>query len=144
MKTIAEILGLSRAPKSYVSAYSPLYKALVAALKRPGVHVGGTAGYPRVEVNSITEQEWLDKEGQVRRLHCIVESISDRSVAECNGMNETNLSVLTGSAGIAPEGWEVIGIVPVQLQDLTETSNTDKIIYRLLQEMDIYMKLIKE
>ena len=41
------------------------------------------------------------------------------------------------------EGWDCMGVIPVQLQDMTESSDSNKIIYRILQEVNIFLELIK-
>ena len=122
----------ARTPRHHASGYGPVYAAVVARLERPGVHVGKTAGYPRIEVHSFTESERLDKEGQLRELSFTVESIGNASLAATVAMNDENIARLTSEL-VLPEGWKCIGVIPGQLQDLTETADTAKIIYRLLQ-----------
>lgn len=122
----------ARKPAHHESAYGPFYAAVVSRLERTGVRVGKTAGYPRVEVHTITESERLDKEGQLRQLSFTVESIGNASLAEAVAMNEENITLLTSEL-ILPDGWRCLGVLPDQLQDLTETADTAKIIYRLLQ-----------
>lgn len=122
----------ARTPAHHASGYGPVYAAIVARLERPGAHVGKTAGYPRIEVHSFTESERLDKEGQVRQLSFTVESIGNASLAATVAMNDENIARLTSELAL-PEGWRCLGVVPDQLQDLTETADTAKIIYRLLQ-----------
>ena len=51
----------ARTPAHHESSYDFVYSAVVARLSRPGVTVGKTSHYPRVEVHSITEGERLDK-----------------------------------------------------------------------------------
>lgn len=128
----------SRAPRYQESAYTGIYSAVVSRLTRTGVKVGRTAGYPRVEVHSITESERQDKEGDLRVVSMTVESISDNSLGQAVGMNEDNLRLLTEN-DITVEDYTCIGVLPSQLQDLTETSDSAKIIYRLLQAVDIYL-----
>ena len=128
----------SRAPRYQESAYAGIYGTVVSRLTRTGVRVGSTAGYPRVEVHTITEGERQDKEGELRVVSMTVESISDNSLGQAVGMNEDNLRLLTEN-DIAVEGYTCIGVLPTQLQDLTETSDSAKIIYRLLQAVDIYL-----
>ena len=128
-----------------MSIFTSAYKAVVTALQnlfaRTGVYVGQGAGYPRVEVHTVTESERLDKGGNLRRLSCTVESISAKSMNECNALLQENLDRLAaGQLAVAPEGFELVGIVPQQLQDLTESSDTANIIYRLLQSVDIYVQ----
>lgn len=131
-----------RYPRYEVSGYRDLYSAVVARLTRTGVHVGGTAGYPRVEVHSIREQERLDKEGALRQMTLTIESMSDTSLGEAVTMNEDNLRLLTETE-IELTGWNTLGVVSGQLQDLTETTDSKKIIYRLLQEVSVYLEKIK-
>lgn len=136
-------MGLfTKYPKYQESAYQTIYAAVVSRLSRQGVRVGSTAGYPRVEVHSITEGERQEKEGQFRVVSLTVESISDNSLGQAVGMNDDNLRLLTKDA-FSLTGWTCIGVLPVQLQDLTETSDSAKIIYRILQSFDIYLERTK-
>jgi len=132
----------AREPAYHESAYHGVYKAVVARLTRQGVIVGKTAHIPRIEVHTITEGERLDKEGEVRQLNLTVESISNSSLAAAVAMNEKNIELLTGELTL-PEGWECLGVVPEQLQDLTESSDTNKIIYRQLQSFAVWVQRIK-
>lgn len=133
----------ARSPRYHVSAYGDLYSAIITRLQRPGVRVGGTAGYPRIEVHTITEGERLDKDGALRQVSLTVESMSKTGIGECVRMNELNLMLLTENDLPLGEGWRCLGIVPAQLQDLTETSETNVILYRLLQQFDIFVEQIK-
>lgn len=132
----------SRSPRYEVSAYRDLYAALAERLTRQGVHVGGTADYPRVEIHSIREQERLDKDGALRQITFTVESMSKTRLGEAVQMNEDNLRLLT-EYDLEIEGWECLGIVPVQLQDLSETSDSTKVLYRILQEFNVFLEKIK-
>ena len=123
------------------SAYKAIYSAIVSKLTRTGVSVGRTAGYPRVEVHSITENERMDKGGSVRVLSLTVESMTTSSLVAADTLNTGNLTLLATLNGTAAgTAWRIIGILPTQLQDLTETSDTQRIIYRLLQGLDIYVE----
>ena len=132
----------ARTPAQHESAYHPVYAAVVSRLAREGVTIGRTARVPRVEVHSITEGERLDKEGQLRQLSITVESIGNASLAATAALNEKNVELLTSELTL-PEGWNCIGVVPDQLQDLTETSDTNKILYRLLQGFTIFVERVK-
>ena len=132
-----------RRPRYQVSGYRTIYTAVVERLTRDGVTVGSTAAYPRVEVHSIREQERTDKDGALRQINLTVESINNTSLAQAVQMNEDNLRLLTESDLDLGEDWICIGILPVQLQDLTETSDTNKILYRLLQEVTIFLERTK-
>ena len=124
-----------------MGALSEIYKALRARLTRTGVHVGGTADYPRIEIHSITESAWLDK-GSVKSVSCIVECISNRRMQDVQEMQEENLKRMLGNALQLSDDWQVFGIVAGQVQEITEVSETNAIIYRLLQNVTIYVERI--
>ena len=124
------------------SALSAVYKAMRARLTREGIHVGSTADYPRVEIHSITESAWMDKAHTMKTISCVVECISDRRMQDVMEMNEENLARMLGEALSLDEGWKVTGILSGQLQELTETTETKAILYRLLQNVTIYVELI--
>jgi len=132
-----------RAPRYEVSAYQTVYAALVSALTREGVHVGGTAGYPRVEINSLREQERLDKEGALRELTVSIDSISNKSLAQAATMNDNNLRLLTEDLLDLGAKWTCLGVIPTQLRDLVETSDSQKILYRIIQDFSIFVELRK-
>lgn len=121
------------------SALGNVYKAVRQALTRTGVYVGETADYPRVEIHSITESEWLDK-GSLKSVSCIVECISDKRIADVIEMNAENLRRMLESQLNLDKGWKVVGVIPGQLQSLTETTETKEILYRLLQNVTIYVQ----
>lgn len=129
-------------PARHESAYDAVYSAVVSRLTRSGVTIGKTSHYPRIEVHSITEGERLDKEGLLREVHLTVESIGNASLAATVDMNETNVELLTSELTLA-SGWDCIAVLPDQLQDLTESSDTAKIIYRLLQSFTLYVLRVK-
>lgn len=131
-----------RQPRYDVSAYGDVYSALKARLDRPGVRVGGTAGYPRVEIHSIREGERLDKDGALRTVTLTVESVSKSSLGEAVAMNDDNLRLLTETE-LEIDGWDCLGVVPTQLQDLSETSDSAKILYRILQELNVFLEKVK-
>ena len=145
MSLISRILSrlFARNPKYEVSGYRTVYNAVVERLAREGVTIGSTAKHPRVEIHSIRENERLDKDGALRQISLTVESISNRALSEAVTMNEDNLRLLT-EYELELDGWKCLGVVPVLLQDLTETSDTNKILYRLLQEVTIFLEKEKE
>jgi len=132
----------ARTPAKHESAYHPVYAAVVARLEREGVRVGKGAGYPRIEVHTITEGERLDKEGMLRQFSLTVESIGNASLSATADMNERNVELLTSELTM-PEGWRCVGVLPDQLKDLTESADSAKIIYRLLQGFTIYVERVK-
>lgn len=121
------------------SAIGAVFKGLRASLTRSGVNVGGTADYPRIEIHSITESEWLDK-GSIKRITAIVECISNKRMTDVLEMNEANLARILGDKLMLSEGWKACGVVTGQAQELTETSDTNAIIYRLMQNVTIYVE----
>ena len=131
------------APRHHTSAYGELYAAVVRRLSRPGVRVGRGADMPRVEVYGITEGERMDKEGALRELAITVESISNTSLPDAIAMNEENLALLTGGKLELAEGWDCVGFVPEQLQDLSEVTDSQKIVYRIIQSFRCYVERVK-
>ena len=124
----------------FMSALGSVYKGMVGRLTRKGVKIGGTASYPRVEVHSVVENEPQDKGGNIRIINCIIECMSEEKMSDVMQMNEDNLTlILSESLNVGAE-WRVIGIQPGQLQQLTEASDTNAILYRLLQNMTIYVE----
>ena len=144
MSILGTLFGrlFAREPAYHESGYGPVYSAVISRLSRQGVKVGGTAGYPRVEVHSITEGERQDKEGCVRLITMTVESIGNASLKATRMMNDENLRLLTSEL-VLPTGWNCLGVIPGQLQDMTESSDSAKIIYRLLQQVDIWVERVK-
>lgn len=123
---------------SYRSAQGAVYKALRQELIRKGVSVGETADYPRVEIHSFTENAPSDKDGRMRSMSCIVESMSVKSYGDAVQMNEYNLAKLMADGwGEIGQGFTVIGVTPDQLTELTETLETKEILYRQLQRINL-------
>ena len=125
----------------YSSSYQTIAAALASALSREGVFVGGTAGYPRVELHSFVENAPTDKGSAVRVISCVVESMSNRSAEQAAALNADNLTVLA-EFRYEDDGktFRVFGVVPTQLQELTETSDPQMFLYRVLQTIDIYVQ----
>lgn len=122
---------------SYRSAQGEIYKALRRQLLRPGIPVGETADYPRVEIHSFTENAPQDKDGRLRSMSCIVESMSVKSYGDAVTMNADNLERLLAEGWGADKDFTIIGITPDQLTELTETLETQDILYRQLQRINL-------
>lgn len=122
------------------SAIGAVFKAMRSALNRAGVNVGGTAGYPRIEIHSITESEFLDKTNTLKRMTCIVECMSTERMSDVFAMNEENLRRMLEQSLSLDNGWHIVGIDPGQVQELTETTETQPILYRLMQNVTIYVE----
>jgi len=121
------------------SAFRALYSKLTTALRRTGVKVGETAGYPRIEIHTITEGERLDKDGALRKLSCTIESMTTDGLLNAHMLNDENISKINGLAGQSSHDYRIDGIIPSQLQEITDTADSKEIIYRLLQGVDIYL-----
>lgn len=122
---------------SYRSAQGEIYKVLRKQLLRPGIPVGETAGYPRVEIHSFTENPPQDKDGKLRTLSCVVESMSVKSYGDACAMNAENIERLFADAWGIEKDFTIIGINPDQLTELTETLETQEILYRQLQRINV-------
>ena len=122
------------------SAIGAVFKALRSALNRAGVNVGGTAGYPRIEIHTITESEWLDTGKTLKRISCIVECMSTKRMADVFEMNDENLRRMLEDSLNLDNGWHIVSINEGQAQELTETSETQAILYRLMQNVTIYVE----
>ena len=122
---------------SYRSAQGDVYKALRRQLVREGVPVGETADFPRVEIHSFTENAPMDKDGCLRSLSCIVESMSVKSYGDAVTMNAGNLERLLAEGWGVDAGFTIIGVTPDQLTELTETLETKEILYRQLQRINV-------
>lgn len=122
---------------AYRSAQGEVYKALRRQLLRDGIPVGETANYPRIEIHSFTENAPTDKDGMVRTLSCVVESMSVKSYGDAVTMNEGNLERLLEDGWGIDKGFTILGITPDQLTELTETLDTQEILYRQLQRINV-------
>lgn len=122
------------------SAIGAVFKAMRSALNRAGVNVGGTAGYPRIEIHTITESEFLDKGNTLKRMTCIVECMSTERMADVFEMNEENLKRMLEQSLNLESGWHIVGIEPGQAQELNETTETQALLYRLMQNVTIYVE----
>ena len=122
---------------AYRSAQGEVYKALRRQLLRDGIPVGETANYPRIEIHSFTENAPTDKDGMVRTLSCVVESMSVKSYGDAVTMNEGNLERLLEDGWEIDKGFTILGITPDQLTELTETLETQEILYRQLQRINV-------
>lgn len=123
----------------YKSSYSEIVKELRKMLLRDGVNVGGTSGYPRVEIHSFLENGSVDKDGLVKEATVIVESVSSASEGEAAVMNEDNVSMIGGKE-FNTDSFSVLGVIPKSLQTMDESSETQTIIYRQIQTFRLIIK----
>ena len=122
------------------SAIGAVFKALRGALTRSGVNVGGTADYPRIEIHTITESEWMDKTQSLKRITCVVECMSAKRMYDVLEMNEENLARLLSDSLTLGDDWHIVGIETGQARELTETTETQPVLYRLMQNVTIYVE----
>lgn len=115
----------------YRGALAVVYRMIAERLKS-----GGTASYPRVEVHSLSEGEPLDKGYQVRELEAVVESMSNASYGEAVQLDADAMSKIIGYTA-EQDGVRVLGIMPGQLTELTETADTQAILYRQIHRIKI-------
>lgn len=123
-----------------ISSLGAVNKVLRSALTRKGIYVGGSAEYPRVEIHTIVESAALDKAGAMKSISCIVECISDKRMQDVLEMNEENLKRLLIDALPLDADWHIFGIAAGQVQEITETTDTKAILYRLLQNLTIFVE----
>lgn len=127
------------------SAYKAVQVALADLLTRAGVYVGTTSGYPRIEIHSVSENERLDKNGDLRVITATIECITTDSIAHAHRLNEENLQLLNDNQlQTQSNGFKVIGVIAQQMQDLPETSDTQNTLYRILQSIEFYVERLPE
>lgn len=125
------------------SAYASLYKTARKVLKVLGVPVNETSNYPRIELHSFVENGAMDKGDSVRQVTLTVEAMSSKSASEAVSLIEGSLErVVAENLGLAKDGFRVFGVEQVQLQDITENSDSQQIIYRMLQTLTVFIETI--
>lgn len=121
------------------SAYKDLVASLTSALMRPGISVGSTSGYPRVEIHSVTENMRLDKAGRLRMLTASIESITNDSMVKAHMMNEANLELLQDLK--IDKDFRLIGEpIADQMQVISETADAQNTLYRVIQTVNFYVE----
>ena len=123
-----------------LSAIAIAYRSIVDRLKRKGVFVGGTGNYPRVEVHSFNEPTPLCKDGSIRVVNCVVESISDKRLDESLAMNEENIRRLVEERMQLDDNCELIGVEIGQQQGMIEQTESKGVLYRMLTNVKIYLE----
>ena len=121
------------------SAYKDLVASLTSALMRPGINVGSTSGYPRVEIHSVTENMRLDKAGRLRMLTASIESITNDSMVKAHMMNEANLELLQDLK--IDKDFRLIGEpIADRMQAISETADAQNTLYRVIQTVNFYVE----
>lgn len=126
---------------NFVSAIAEVFKALRAKLVSTGATVGGTANYPRIEIHSVVESAPQTKDNSLRSVTATIECVSDEKVADIVTLLDSCTEQIFDKVGIAVTDWNVIGIIPGQIRMFDEESSQDasKVIYRLLQDVVIWI-----
>jgi len=129
---------------TFFSIIGEAFKSLRRLLLRDGVRIGGTADYPRIEIHSAVEAEPLCKDDFVKQVTCTVECVSNTTLAEALTMHYDNVArIFTDQLSDSIiDGYEIFDILPgqVRLLDEEETSDSNTIIYRVLQDVTIYLQ----
>ena len=126
--------------QSFTAGIADIFKALRRALTRTGVKVGGTAGYPRVEIHSVVEDAPSTKDNAVRSITATIECISDKKVEDIITLAEGNIARIFSTAGLSATGWTIFGIIPGQVRLFEEQAAQEQtaVIYRILQDVTIW------
>lgn len=128
---------------TFFSIIGEAFKSLRNLLKRDGVRIGGTASFPRIEIHSAVEQEPLCKDDSVKQVNCVVECVSNTTLTEALTMHYDNVArIFSDALSDTITGYDIIDILPgqVRLLDEEETSDSNVIIYRVLQDVTIYIQ----
>lgn len=127
------------------SAVKALQASLTARLTREGVHVGTTAGYPRIEVGEVVENTPLDKAGTVRSLSVVITTITTDSEVRAVDLNNESLHRLSElPPDPSPYGYNLVGHVFTRLQKRQEQSDTQNVLYIVEQSLDYFLAKIEE
>lgn len=126
----------------FTTSIAEVYKAIRRALMRNGVKIGGTASYPRVEIHSVTEEAPADKDYRVRGVTVTIEAVSDEKIADVVNLVEGNIAKLFDAAGLSMTDYDFIGLAEGQVRMFQEQESTDsaKVIYRILQDVTIWIE----
>lgn len=129
---------------SFITSLSDVFKAVRKALSRPGVNIGETASYPRVELHSFVENAPTDKANDLRSIDLVIESLGEQSLGGVVGLVEGNLDALFSGTSLESylTGWKLVGITPGVTRMLEEQPVQDQniVLYRMLQEVTIWVE----
>jgi len=123
----------------YKTALANTYKAIRTALKAANLPVGETAGYPRVEIHSLTEDTPTDKGDKVRNISLIVESMHAHSYAGAVALNSAVCVALVGQHP-AIEGGKILYIESADLTEAIESNEANGVLYRQIQRLNIIVE----
>lgn len=129
----------------------PLYKRLYELLRDAGLSVNSTAGYPRVEISSVSEGEPVSKDGSVRTAQAVIDSLSSLSFGESADMdNEVNVAVGNAEWPVAvddaPIPFEIFGATTMSCVVGEDYTDSQEHLYRYTRTIQFYLqdKQLKE
>lgn len=120
----------------YRSALGTVYSSVRSVLKAgiQGIPVGETAGYPRIEIHSLTEDSEGDKGDAVRRIAFTVESMSATGYRDAVAMNQAVCGILAGTRPTLDDAhFRPLQVIAAQLTEMPETVDTQTQLFRQLQ-----------
>lgn len=123
---------------SYSQACDELFRHLTQAMQRPGVIVGGSAGYPRAEIVSVNEQSVLDKGGEVRQVLVTIDSMSNKGLGEAFEINQNNLDRIKDADDSTPN-YQILGVTEGNTTAREDMSDTQVVFYRVTNNLTFYL-----
>ena len=123
---------------NHTQACDELFQHLTQAMQRPGVIVGGSAGYPRAEIVSVNEQSVLDKGGEVRQVLVTIDSMSNKGLGEAFEINQHNLDRIKDADDSTPN-YQILGVAEGNTTAREDMSDTQVVFYRVTNNLTFYL-----
>lgn len=123
---------------NHIQACDELFQHLMQAMRRPGVIVGGSAGYPRAEIVSVNEQSVLDKGGEVRQVLVTLDSMSNKGLGEAFEINQKNLDRIKDADDSTPN-YQILGVSEGNTTAREDISDTQIVFYRVTNNLTFYL-----
>lgn len=123
---------------NHTQACDELFQHLMQAMRRQGVIVGGSAGYPRAEIVSVNEQSVLDKGGEVRQVLVTIDSMSNKGLGEAFEINQKNLDRIKDADDSTPN-YQILGVAEGNTTAREDMSDTQVVFYRVTNNLTFYL-----
>nr|DAI60455.1 MAG TPA: hypothetical protein [Caudoviricetes sp.] len=123
---------------NHTQACDELFQHLMQAMRRSGVIVGGSAGYPRAEIVSVNEQSVLDKGGEVRQVLVTIDSMSNKGLGEAFEINQNNLDRIK-DADDSTSSYQILGVTEGNTTAREDMSDTQVVFYRVTNNLTFYL-----
>lgn len=123
---------------NHTQACDELFQHLMQAMRRQGVIVGGSAGYPRAEIVSVNEQSVLDKGGEVRQVLVTIDSMSNKGLGEAFEINQNNLDRIK-DADDSTSSYQILGVAEGNTTAREDMSDTQVVFYRVTNNLTFYL-----